>query len=67
MFCFVSIKGEIDEKQKKSIAELKKEKEEEDDGTVLLGVRVMVFNVTFNNFSYILAVSFVGGGPGENH
>ena len=28
----------------------------------------MVFNATFNNIlSYIVAVSFIGGGPGENH
>ena len=27
-----------------------------------LGIIVMVFNVTFNNFSYIVAVSFIGGG-----
>ena len=27
----------------------------------------MVFNTTFNYFSYIVAVSFIGGGSGENH
>jgi hypothetical protein len=34
------------------------------------GVRVVVFNAIFNNFSYIVGVSFIGGGnlrPGENH
>jgi len=30
--------------------------------TCLEGVRVMVFNVTFNNISANLAVSFIGGG-----
>jgi len=28
---------------------------------LFLGVRVMVFNITFNNFNYIVALSFIGG------
>jgi hypothetical protein len=35
---------------------------------IVVKVRVMVFNTTFQQyFSYNMAVSFIGGEPGENH
>jgi hypothetical protein len=32
-----------------------------------LFVCLMVFNATFNKIAISVAVSFIGGGPGENH